>query len=138
MEPVSKCSCPPQTSWWTGGLWACVCLSSSPAFPPSTTKHLSWSSRISSTEVCLCLRLVIYELNFGLSRHTYSNPLTVLDIPWPDGEEELSPNSRNAIEILLTMDQNKRAGLKGEARCFSMNCAMILCHCELCPYQARL
>ncbi|XP_062335262.1 serine/threonine-protein kinase greatwall [Osmerus eperlanus] len=35
------------------------------------------------------------------------------DIPWPDGEEELSPNSRNAIEILLTMDQNKRAGLKG-------------------------
>uniref|UniRef100_A0A674APC5 Serine/threonine-protein kinase greatwall n=1 Tax=Salmo trutta TaxID=8032 RepID=A0A674APC5_SALTR len=34
------------------------------------------------------------------------------DIPWPDGEEELSHNSRNAIEILLTMDMNKRAGLK--------------------------
>ncbi|KAG7487459.1 hypothetical protein MATL_G00023660 [Megalops atlanticus] len=34
------------------------------------------------------------------------------DIPWPDGEEELSPNSRNAIEILLTMDMTKRAGLK--------------------------
>ncbi|KAL4630941.1 serine/threonine-protein kinase greatwall [Arapaima gigas] len=34
------------------------------------------------------------------------------DIPWPDGEEELSPNSRNAIEILLTMDMTERAGLK--------------------------
>ncbi|XP_023991584.1 serine/threonine-protein kinase greatwall [Salvelinus sp. IW2-2015] len=34
------------------------------------------------------------------------------DIPWPDGEEELSQNSRNAIEILLTMDMNKRAGFK--------------------------
>ncbi|KAL1006319.1 hypothetical protein UPYG_G00070750 [Umbra pygmaea] len=33
------------------------------------------------------------------------------DIPWPGGEEELSHNSRDAIEILLTMDMNKRAGL---------------------------
>uniref|UniRef100_A0A672FP01 Serine/threonine-protein kinase greatwall n=1 Tax=Salarias fasciatus TaxID=181472 RepID=A0A672FP01_SALFA len=34
------------------------------------------------------------------------------DIPWPEGEEELSANARNAIEILLTMDMTKRAGLK--------------------------
>ncbi|XP_056155194.1 serine/threonine-protein kinase greatwall [Lampris incognitus] len=34
------------------------------------------------------------------------------DIPWPEGDEELSENSRNAIEILLTMDVKKRAGLK--------------------------
>ncbi|KAK7118077.1 hypothetical protein R3I94_021806 [Phoxinus phoxinus] len=34
------------------------------------------------------------------------------DIPWPDGDEELTQNSRNAIEILLTMDPNKRAGFK--------------------------
>ncbi|CAL8294020.1 unnamed protein product [Lota lota] len=34
------------------------------------------------------------------------------DIPWPEGEEELSENARNAIEILLTMDVTKRAGLK--------------------------
>ncbi|KAM9337232.1 serine/threonine-protein kinase greatwall [Symphorus nematophorus] len=34
------------------------------------------------------------------------------DIPWPEEEEELSANSRNAIEILLTMDMTKRAGLK--------------------------
>ncbi|XP_055037497.2 serine/threonine-protein kinase greatwall [Misgurnus anguillicaudatus] len=34
------------------------------------------------------------------------------DIPWPDGDEELTQNARNAIEILLTMDATKRAGLK--------------------------
>ncbi|XP_068437903.1 serine/threonine-protein kinase greatwall [Clinocottus analis] len=34
------------------------------------------------------------------------------DIPWPEEEEELSVNSRNAIDILLTMDMTKRAGLK--------------------------
>ncbi|XP_034022340.1 serine/threonine-protein kinase greatwall isoform X2 [Thalassophryne amazonica] len=34
------------------------------------------------------------------------------DIPWPEGEEELPDCSRNAIEILLTMDMTKRAGLK--------------------------
>uniref|UniRef100_A0A669E2G2 Serine/threonine-protein kinase greatwall n=1 Tax=Oreochromis niloticus TaxID=8128 RepID=A0A669E2G2_ORENI len=38
------------------------------------------------------------------------------DIPWPEGEEELSVDSRNAIEILLTMDMTKRAGLK-ELKC---------------------
>ena len=36
------------------------------------------------------------------------------DIPWPEGEEELSGNARSTIEILLTMDVTKRAGLKGE------------------------
>lgn len=34
------------------------------------------------------------------------------DIPWPDGDEELTQNARNAIEILLTMDSTKRADLK--------------------------
>ncbi|XP_071340820.1 serine/threonine-protein kinase greatwall [Trachinotus anak] len=38
------------------------------------------------------------------------------DIPWPEGEEELSEKSRNAIEILLTMDMRKRADLK-ELKC---------------------
>lgn len=40
------------------------------------------------------------------------------DIPWPEEEEELSETSRNAIEILLTMDMSKRAGLKGEDVCY--------------------
>lgn len=34
------------------------------------------------------------------------------DIPWPDEEEELSHNARDAIDILLTTEMNKRAGLK--------------------------
>lgn len=34
------------------------------------------------------------------------------DIPWPEEEEALPVNARNAIEILLTMDMTKRAGLK--------------------------
>ncbi|KAM6900356.1 serine/threonine-protein kinase greatwall [Xenentodon cancila] len=34
------------------------------------------------------------------------------DIPWPEGDEELSEDSRNAIEILLTMDMTERASLK--------------------------
>ncbi|XP_040022750.2 serine/threonine-protein kinase greatwall isoform X1 [Gasterosteus aculeatus] len=38
------------------------------------------------------------------------------DIPWPEEEEELCVNSRNAIEILLTVDTRKRAGLK-ELKC---------------------
>lgn len=38
----------------------------------------------------------------------------VSDIPWPEGPEELSADSRNAIDILLTMDMTKRAGLKGQ------------------------
>ncbi|XP_034718264.1 serine/threonine-protein kinase greatwall isoform X1 [Etheostoma cragini] len=38
------------------------------------------------------------------------------DIPWPEEEEELSANARSAIEILLTMDVTKRAGLK-ELKC---------------------
>lgn len=38
----------------------------------------------------------------------------MLDIPWPEGEEELSENAISAIDILLTMDMTKRAGFKGE------------------------
>ncbi|XP_056593580.1 serine/threonine-protein kinase greatwall isoform X2 [Triplophysa dalaica] len=34
------------------------------------------------------------------------------DIPWPDGDEELTQNARNAIESLLTMDSTKRVRLK--------------------------
>ncbi|XP_015269771.1 PREDICTED: serine/threonine-protein kinase greatwall [Gekko japonicus] len=34
------------------------------------------------------------------------------DIPWPEGEEKLSDNAQNAIDILLTIDSMKRAGLK--------------------------
>uniref|UniRef100_A0A2K5NCI8 Serine/threonine-protein kinase greatwall n=1 Tax=Cercocebus atys TaxID=9531 RepID=A0A2K5NCI8_CERAT len=34
------------------------------------------------------------------------------DIPWPEGEEKLSDNAQSAVEILLTIDDTKRAGMK--------------------------
>ncbi|XP_048223892.1 serine/threonine-protein kinase greatwall isoform X2 [Perognathus longimembris pacificus] len=34
------------------------------------------------------------------------------DIPWPEDEEKLSDSAQNAVEILLTMDDTKRAGMK--------------------------
>uniref|UniRef100_A0A8C3VUD8 Serine/threonine-protein kinase greatwall n=1 Tax=Catagonus wagneri TaxID=51154 RepID=A0A8C3VUD8_9CETA len=34
------------------------------------------------------------------------------DIPWPEGEEKLSDNAQSAVEILLTIDNTKRAGMK--------------------------
>ncbi|XP_058388649.1 serine/threonine-protein kinase greatwall isoform X5 [Diceros bicornis minor] len=34
------------------------------------------------------------------------------DIPWPEGEEKLSDNAQSAVEILLTIDDSKRAGMK--------------------------
>lgn len=54
-------------------------------------------------------------LFFKLQPQNASNtPVASLDIPWPEGEEELSENSSSAIDILLTMDMTKRAGFKGE------------------------
>lgn len=40
-----------------------------------------------------------------------------VDIPWPEGEEKLSDNAQNAVEILLTIDNTKRAGMKGKVLC---------------------
>ncbi|KAM4828667.1 serine/threonine-protein kinase greatwall isoform 2-T2 [Thomomys bottae] len=34
------------------------------------------------------------------------------DIPWPEDEEKLSDSAQNAVEILLTIDDTKRAGMK--------------------------
>ncbi|XP_077792953.1 serine/threonine-protein kinase greatwall isoform X3 [Podarcis muralis] len=34
------------------------------------------------------------------------------DIPWPEDEEKLSDGAQNAIEVLLTIESSKRAGLK--------------------------
>ncbi|XP_006871735.1 PREDICTED: serine/threonine-protein kinase greatwall isoform X2 [Chrysochloris asiatica] len=34
------------------------------------------------------------------------------DIPWPEGEEKLSDNAQSAVDILLTIDDTKRAGIK--------------------------
>lgn len=66
-------------------------------FQPSTTKP---------SKIC-------NSLSFFSITNTPTLLSTIVDIPWPEGEEELSVDSRNAIEILLTMDMTKRAGLKG-------------------------
>ncbi len=70
-----------------------------------------------------------------MNRHAFVASFTtslsiIVDIPWPEEEEELSVNSRNAIEILLTMDMTKRAGLKGEEH-FSIYVFQISRHCWL-------
>lgn len=57
-----------------------------------------------------CLFFFSQSLLYGLS---YSLISIFVDIPWPEGEEKLSDNAQNAIDILLTIDSTKRAGLKG-------------------------
>lgn len=74
-----------------------------------------------STLKCLIDILPVFDaiLHFHSLFLTDITPVltfTISDIPWPEEEEQLSDNSRNAIEILLTMDMTKRAGLKGKDR----------------------
>ncbi|XP_067291451.1 serine/threonine-protein kinase greatwall isoform X2 [Pseudorasbora parva] len=64
------------------------------------------------------LGVCLFEFLTGIPPFNDETPQLVFqnilnrDIPWPDGDEELTKNARNAIEILLTMDTNKRAGFK--------------------------
>ncbi|XP_050008513.1 serine/threonine-protein kinase greatwall isoform X2 [Alexandromys fortis] len=37
---------------------------------------------------------------------------TAHDIPWPEGEEKLSDDAQSAVDMLLTIDDTKRAGMK--------------------------
>jgi hypothetical protein len=38
----------------------------------------------------------------------------LVDIPWPEGEEKLSDNAQSAMDMLLTIDDSKRAGMRGK------------------------
>ncbi|KAM8823542.1 serine/threonine-protein kinase greatwall isoform 2-T2 [Spinachia spinachia] len=64
------------------------------------------------------LGVCLFEFLTGIPPFNDETPQLVFhnilnkDIPWPEEEEELCVNSRNAIEILLTVDTRKRAGLK--------------------------
>uniref|UniRef100_A0A9J7X702 Serine/threonine-protein kinase greatwall n=1 Tax=Cyprinus carpio carpio TaxID=630221 RepID=A0A9J7X702_CYPCA len=64
------------------------------------------------------LGVCLFEFLTGIPPFNDETPQLVFqnilnrDIPWPDGDEELTQNARNVIEILLTMDTTKRAGLK--------------------------
>ncbi|XP_074123088.1 serine/threonine-protein kinase greatwall isoform X2 [Sminthopsis crassicaudata] len=62
--------------------------------------------------VCLFEFLTgIPPFNDETPQHVFQNILK-RDIPWPEDEEKLSDNCQSAIEILLTIDSSKRAGLK--------------------------
>ncbi|KFZ62008.1 Serine/threonine-protein kinase greatwall, partial [Antrostomus carolinensis] len=64
------------------------------------------------------LGVCLFEFLTGIPPFNDETPTQVFqnilkrDIPWPEGEEKLSDNAQNAIDILLTTDSAKRAGLK--------------------------
>ncbi|KGL74082.1 Serine/threonine-protein kinase greatwall, partial [Tinamus guttatus] len=68
------------------------------------------------------LGVCLFEFLTGIPPFNDETPTQVFqnilkrDIPWPEGEEKLSENAQNAIDILLTIDSAKRAGLK-ELKC---------------------
>ncbi|XP_019320829.1 serine/threonine-protein kinase greatwall isoform X3 [Panthera pardus] len=68
------------------------------------------------------LGVCLFEFLTGIPPFNDETPQQVFqnilkrDIPWPEGEEKLSDNAQNAVEILLTIDNTKRAGMK-ELKC---------------------
>ncbi|KAM8811604.1 serine/threonine-protein kinase greatwall [Eudromia elegans] len=68
------------------------------------------------------LGVCLFEFLTGIPPFNDETPTQVFqnilkrDIPWPEGEEKLSDSAQNAIDILLTIDSAKRAGLK-ELKC---------------------
>uniref|UniRef100_A0A2K6A414 Serine/threonine-protein kinase greatwall n=1 Tax=Mandrillus leucophaeus TaxID=9568 RepID=A0A2K6A414_MANLE len=64
------------------------------------------------------LGVCLFEFLTGIPPFNDETPQQVFqnilkrDIPWPEGEEKLSDNARSAVEILLTIDDTKRAGMK--------------------------
>ncbi|XP_062363147.1 serine/threonine-protein kinase greatwall isoform X1 [Cinclus cinclus] len=64
------------------------------------------------------LGVCLFEFLTGIPPFNDETPTQVFqnilkrDIPWPEAEEKLSDNAQNAIDILLTIDTTKRAGLK--------------------------
>ncbi|KFV12175.1 Serine/threonine-protein kinase greatwall, partial [Tauraco erythrolophus] len=64
------------------------------------------------------LGVCLFEFLTGIPPFNDETPTQVFqnilkrDIPWPEGEEKLSDNAQNTIDMLLTIDSTKRAGLK--------------------------
>uniref|UniRef100_A0A8C6TKD8 Serine/threonine-protein kinase greatwall n=1 Tax=Neogobius melanostomus TaxID=47308 RepID=A0A8C6TKD8_9GOBI len=80
--------------------------------------HVSGKPRCDCMVDWWALGVCLFEFLTGVPPFNDDTPQLVFqnilnrDIPWPEEEEALPPNARNAIEILLTMDMTKRAGLK--------------------------
>nr|XP_042133919.1 serine/threonine-protein kinase greatwall isoform X2 [Peromyscus maniculatus bairdii] len=64
------------------------------------------------------LGVCLFEFLTGIPPFNDETPQQVFqnilkrDIPWPEGEEKLSDHAQSAMEILLTIDDTKRAGMK--------------------------
>ncbi|KAM9230025.1 serine/threonine-protein kinase greatwall isoform 2-T2 [Dugong dugon] len=64
------------------------------------------------------LGVCLFEFLTGIPPFNDETPQQVFqnilkrDIPWPEGEEKLSDNAQSAVDILLTIDDTKRAGIK--------------------------
>lgn len=64
------------------------------------------------------LGVCLFEFLTGIPPFNDETPALVFqnilkrDIPWPEDDETLSDNAHGAIDILLTLDTTKRAGLK--------------------------
>nr|DBA25142.1 TPA: hypothetical protein GDO54_012707 [Pyxicephalus adspersus] len=64
------------------------------------------------------LGVCLFEFLTGIPPFNDETPAQVFqnilkrDIPWPEDDETLSVNAQGAIDILLTIDNTKRAGLK--------------------------
>ncbi|XP_077009329.1 serine/threonine-protein kinase greatwall-like isoform X2 [Tamandua tetradactyla] len=64
------------------------------------------------------LGVCLFEFLTGIPPFNDETPQQVFqnilkrDIPWPEGEEKLSDNAQSAVDILLTIDDTKRAGMK--------------------------
>ncbi|XP_057586532.1 serine/threonine-protein kinase greatwall isoform X3 [Hippopotamus amphibius kiboko] len=64
------------------------------------------------------LGVCLFEFLTGIPPFNDETPQQVFqnilkrDIPWPEGEEKLSDKAQSAVEILLTIDDTKRAGMK--------------------------
>ncbi|CAO2594769.1 Serine/threonine-protein kinase greatwall [Lemmus lemmus] len=64
------------------------------------------------------LGVCLFEFLTGIPPFNDETPQQVFqnilkrDIPWPEGEEKLSDDAQSAMEMLLTIDDTKRAGMK--------------------------
>ncbi|KAM4814370.1 serine/threonine-protein kinase greatwall isoform 2-T2 [Urocitellus parryii] len=64
------------------------------------------------------LGVCLFEFLTGIPPFNDETPQQVFqnilkrDIPWPEGDEKLSDNAQSAVEILLTIDDTERAGMK--------------------------
>ncbi|XP_073085137.1 serine/threonine-protein kinase greatwall-like isoform X2 [Manis javanica] len=69
------------------------------------------------------LGVCLFEFLTGIPPFNDETPQQVFqnilkrDIPWPADEEKLSENAQSAVEILLTIDDTMRAGIKGNVLC---------------------